>query len=1163
MFKNLTHVFLLCIISQWLMAQNTELQGLETFNPDFESFELPGGTLGNSVQAILQDSLGYMWFGSQDGLHRYDGRNFETYRMDPNNPNTINSNYIEDIYLDSKGMIWLSHWFGGGITSYDPDNDIFKRYIHDPNDPESILPNSTSAIVEDAEGYLWVGGSDGLSRLDPETGKFKRFISDPENSATLSDRQVRGLYVDKENTLWVATGMPWLEDTSGGLNRYLPETESFERYMHDPDDPTSITNNKVRAIFEDSKGNFWIGTAGDGLHTLDKNTGIFTHYPYNPDDPEAISKPTLNGADINNLNQFSHITSIFEDERSRLWISAPYSGLNVYDPEKGKTYHFESGPENELKTNFIWQTYQSDDGTIWIATGGDGQEVYKLRENNLFFPFYDLKSITGDSTSVAHGIVEDEKGKILIGSVYDINGQLDDNFSTLTQVDRQSGLIKKIDFSKSNNASLILDGFIGSISKDQQGNIWIGTSDGYYYSNADKSGFTNFKPDIVKSDQFGISPLLNSTDGFMWMGDWESGVIRMQTETGQHERFEHDPLNPKSLAGPVVMSFFEDSNGNIWIGGGTPWYDPAFPLFLDRFNPQTKTFDHFIDETITIGIVSDITEDQQGNLWFIDLGNSLFKLNPQTRELRKFNQHNSLLPNENLHYLFTHPNGTIWIGTDLSLIELDPESETMSVYNDLHGIKPARNFWNAGWLSEDGEFLFARQGGYHAFHPDEFLGEIKNNLPDLRITGFRLMDEYISSGMSGWIDAVDQPISKVSEINLESYENAFAFGVACFDFYEPEANQIQFMLEGYDPGWRQDVRDGETPFYVNVEPGEYTFRLRGANSLGVWNKEGISLKIIINTPWHMTWWAYVLYGLILIGGIFTVDKVQRRRLIKKERERTQQKELAQAREIEKAYIQLKDTQQQLIQSEKMASLGELTAGIAHEIQNPLNFVNNFSEVSNEMIDEMNEELNKNDIAEAKAIAAEIKQNMEKINHHGKRADAIVKGMLQHSRSSSGDKEPTDINALCDEYLRLAYHGLRAKDKSFNANFKTEFDMGIGNIPIVPQDIGRALLNLINNAFYAVEQKKKTGAEDYEPTVTVATKKAGDIVEISVKDNGNGIPQKVLDKIYQPFFTTKPTGQGTGLGLSLSYDIVKAHSGELKVETVEGEGTEFIIRLPNA
>ncbi|MEJ7821295.1 MAG: ATP-binding protein [Chitinophagaceae bacterium] len=321
--------------------------------------------------------------------------------------------------------------------------------------------------------------------------------------------------------------------------------------------------------------------------------------------------------------------------------------------------------------------------------------------------------------------------------------------------------------------------------------------------------------------------------------------------------------------------------------------------------------------------------------------------------------------------------------------------------------------------------------------------------------------------------------------------------------------------------------------------------------------------------WCVTWFT-IVFTWILVQKYALLRKQLTLQALDRERERTelmtQQKVELESKveertgELKKSIEELKATQHQLIQSEKMASLGELTAGIAHEIQNPLNFVNNFSEVNKELLLEMKDEIDKGNIKEAKSLADDLIDNQEKINQHGKRADAIVKGMLQHSRSSTDKKEPTDINALADEYLRLSYHGLRAKDKSFNATIKTDFDISLKKININPQDIGRVILNLLTNAFYVVNEKKKQQPEGYEPIVSVSTKKLNDKVEIKVKDNGNGIPQKVLDKIFQPFFTTKPTGQGTGLGLSLSYDIIKAHGGELKVETKEGEGAEFIIQL---
>ena len=307
--------------------------------------------------------------------------------------------------------------------------------------------------------------------------------------------------------------------------------------------------------------------------------------------------------------------------------------------------------------------------------------------------------------------------------------------------------------------------------------------------------------------------------------------------------------------------------------------------------------------------------------------------------------------------------------------------------------------------------------------------------------------------------------------------------------------------------------------------------------------------------------------MVIIAAIILWTFIQyRSRRLKIQNRELEDKVIHRTKELKHSLEELKETQAQLIQREKMASLGELTAGIAHEIQNPLNFVNNFSEVNMELAAELNSELSKMDLKEKdknllEEIAENITENEQKINHHGKRADAIVKGMLQHSRASAGRKEPTDINSLADEYLRLAYHGMRAKNNTFNATIKTDFDESIGRMELVGQDIGRVFLNLYTNTFYSLSEKTKSGLPGYNPTIKVSTRKLNDNIEIRIRDNGLGIPEKIKEKIFQPFFTTKPTGQGTGLGLSLSFDIIKAHGGEIGVDSRENEFAEFIIRLP--
>ena len=446
---------------------------------------------------------------------------------------------------------------------------------------------------------------------------------------------------------------------------------------------------------------------------------------------------------------------------------------------------------------------------------------------------------------------------------------------------------------------------------------------------------------------------------------------------------------------------------------------------------------------------------------------------------------------------------------------------------------------------------------------EKLLQETYEKLIDVGVFGnhsLDIMDEIVARDIMGFGTTADEKILSSSELR------------ALFTRQREQSKDIEIRWNVQEFNHRISADENSAVFADDI-----TFMV-------IVDKETIPMKMRFSIVFEFVkdrWLAVHFHGskpehVISETDTFGIEEWKQKNieLEKIIEERTQQLTI-QKEELEKALHDLRSTQSQLIQSEKMASLGELTAGIAHEIQNPLNFVNNFSEVNQELLAEMNLEIEKGNYSEVKEIAKDVSENEQKINHHGKRADAIVKGMLQHSQSSSGVKEPTDINKLADEYLRLAYHGLRAKDKSFNAIMKTDFDeslsaneAGIGSINIIPQDIGRVILNLITNAFYAVGEKKKQIPNGYEPTVSINTKKINGKVEIKVTDNGNGIPQKVLDKIFQPFFTTKPTGQGTGLGLSLAYDIVKAHGGELKVETMQGEGqpagqagSTFIIQLP--
>jgi signal transduction histidine kinase len=636
-----------------------------------------------------------------------------------------------------------------------------------------------------------------------------------------------------------------------------------------------------------------------------------------------------------------------------------------------------------------------------------------------------------------------------------------------------------------------------------------------------------------------------SSDSRLWLATGGGGLELFNPITNEFTHYVTIPEDTNSISNDLVNVVLEEAKDTVWLGfnnnGG-----------VDRFSPQTGRFHHYLPGLS----IFDILKDRQGRLW-VGSQNGLYHYNKENDEFSQyFGENMDLSLNTIIYSIIDDDQNNLWVGTPLGIYKVDHQSGNMILYGDENGVNGDFLFYNSVYQQAEGKILFGYFGGYLEIYPDKLT--VLPGTSSNYFVQFWINDTEVHS-TSG--SPFTKSIMFSNEIVLDYDQNVFSIGSASIDFRATEDKRIYYMLENYENDWRT-AAPGERANYFKVPPGKYTFRIKSINSNnGSWSEESIAVQI--SPPWWLSWWAYAGYGLIFIAGVFIVDRFQRKRLIEKERERMKDKELAQAREIEKAYNDLKITQKQLIQSEKMASLGELTAGIAHEIQNPLNFVNNFADVSADLVDEMNEEMTAGNVEDARDIGKDLKDNLDKITHHGQRASSIVKGMLQHSRASDGKKEPTDINALADEYLRLAYHGLRAKDKSFNADFKLAADESLAPISVVPQDMGRVLLNLINNAFQSVYARKQEEPEGYQPTVEVVTLKTPSSVEIRVKDNGGGIPEDILEKIFQPFFTTKSSGDGTGLGLSLSYDIVhKGHGGELKVESKEGIGTEFIVILPS-
>jgi signal transduction histidine kinase/ligand-binding sensor domain-containing protein len=1090
----------------------------------FYKLDSLNGTKLGRITGITQDPVGIMWFSGADQrcLYRYDGNMLTSFRRDANNPNSLGLNSLETIYADDQGLIWIG---GDGLDQYNPKTGIFRHFTHNDHDISSITNGGVYAILKDHRGNIWVGTDNGLDRLDQNTGKFIHYRNDSSNSKSLSNNTVNAIYEDKKGVLWIGTGIQWSGiNGDGGLNR-MDSVGAFTRYLHDPKNPNILLSNKIRSIFEDSRGNFWVGTSGDGLHTMDRDKETFERHLYNPKHPNQLSGPILHPGPRAGAEG---ITYIYEDKTGAIWIGSYLEGLSRYDAVTKEMTRYKIG--NGFPDSTTYRGFISKDGTLWVAAD-DSRLLYRADPNS--------KTITNVHTEKqVWGILADH-GQIWVGTWG----------GGLLQFDENRSLIHRFKHDPKDPSSILNDTIWTLYKNPEEDVIWVGTNKGIEILNTVSKKFSRF---TLGKDQNGIDQLgpkiFQDKNRNLWIGT-SAGLIRYNRNDGSVRQWLSDPKDSTSIGSNLVNTILEDEEGNIWVG---TWGDNGG---IWKLNSKSGKF-HSYFKGISCRI---LFEDRSGVFW-TGTQQGFFRYDKREDKFLAFFDAKSSISNLPTSGILEDQKNNLWVVAAASIIKINPERNNYFLFGNKYGITLPRNGVLSGFLcmTSGEQMLVGNDQGFYAFYPEELDA-------DMRPLKLDITDFFFStgSGLAGTESYFLNSAEKRNELSLGYNQNNFGFRYSVYDYRPPGVVRYYTMLENYDPVWRQSGTD-KTVYYFNLAPGDYVFRVMAFN--GDEKKGERRIRIHISPPWWKTWWAYSLYGILLATAIFGFVRFQKQQIIHQERMRTQTKELAQAKEIEKAYTELKSTQAQLIQSEKMASLGELTAGIAHEIQNPLNFVNNFSEVNLELAAELKVGLAKLNISdqeknELEEIANNINENEGKINHHGRRADAIVKGMLQHSRISSGQKEPTDINQLADEYLRLAYHGLRAKDKAFNTTMKTEFDPEIGKVNIVSQDIGRVLLNLYNNAFYAVAEKQRQAKDVFEPLVDVSTKRIGKNIEITVRDNGSGIPKKVLDKIFQPFFTTKPAGQGTGLGLSLSFDVVKAHGGELKVETKEGQYTSFSIILP--
>lgn len=1158
----------------------------------FDHFTVKDGLPERQVRFIKQDNLGYIWIGTQNGLVRYDGYKPKVYRFGVDKDAFYQTCSAETMVIDNDNTMWVST-FGNGLFRYDRQADKFIQYKY--AQPGKKLTRVELLSFTDSKNNLWSldhtfpGSYVGISKFDHDKQQFEYFNPDQKGPHHLDAQKC--LYITKasDGTIWLGTseglysynynadqfraipleelrhdtisriyeapsenGVLWLNKASKQTKEYVivrldTRTKTVKYFSDKTDHQLNKGNDTINAVLEDSKHRLWFATP-KGLLFFDRQTSHFTRY-LTADGDKSPDKDEMH--------------SITEGKDSTLWLAAA-AGLITFDPA---TRHFQryinsKDDPKSLSGGRITTMAADRSGSLFFAVRGEGLNknnattsafitVATDKNNPHSYPGGEtsqINSLSGGGVlfSNANGIYKWEPGAANFQQVFKAESSNNTPYALtgddkgilyfltttdgFTSLDTKTGKLKKYLYSpKDPNA--IPSNSLTKIFQDHLGIVWIGT---------DNMGICSFDPATQKFTKY---PFITNNGS-------------LQSSNGK-------------LDDMLVLSIFEDKDNTLWVGtnlGG-----------LNRFDRKTGKFTSYLTDgkTRAFSVVS-ICQDHNGMLWLGTYLNGVFEFDPKSGHfIKSFNEDNGLLFNST-NAVNADAKGNIWVSSERGLSRIDGKDKSVKnfpvqIFSGMASNSRINNIALAG-----DQLVMDTRESITYFNPDDLIANPYP--PAVHIETIGYSDPQASTDSATVLQTYGS-----HGIELPHNENRVTFNYVALHFADPSQNKYTYTLEGYDTHWTQ-AGTQRSVTYTNLAPGTYTFRVKASNGDGVWNNEGDRFVVIVDSPLWMRWWAWIIYVILFAGAIYGFIayrsrqlKMENLELEEKVNDRTKQlsaanEELSEKQEeiitqrdqLAETVTELKTTQQQLIQSEKLASLGELTAGIAHEIQNPLNFVNNFSEVSAEMVDELADELKneKRDRGLEDELLADLKQNLEKITHHGKRADGIVKNMLQHSRAGSGEVQLTDINTMADEYMRLAYHGLRAKDKDFNSATVTNLASDLPKINVIPQDIGRVLLNLFNNAFYAVQQKQRKAAPGYKPEVSVTTLTDKKHVVIKVRDNGTGIPDEIKDKILQPFFTTKPTGEGTGLGLSLSYDIVvKGHGGSISIDTKEGEFTEFTVQLP--
>lgn len=1074
---------------------------------DVQRLSIESGLSHPTIYAVIQDARGLLWFGSPNGVNIYDGYGFLPFQQDVLAEMDEAELNTSELFIDREGRIWIGTW-GAGLLCYEPESGRLRTFLHDPADASSLSHNRIQTIFQDSQGRIWIGtNGGGLNLYLPETASFQHWSE--RNSGLLNSR-IWCILEGIDGNLWLGTSL--------GLHRFVVEEETFESYRAGLGGH-GLSHDEVRCMARGADDRLWVGTR-KGLNRFDPMSGQFEGFFFDANAPEFLVSDFIN--------------ELFLDEQQRLWIGT-IAGVTVWRDEPKKatpTALFHTLEDVDVRAICVDQS-----GVVWVGSRNTG--VYKLQ----FLPFDHHNRMRGTAlpddyvTAFAMGSDPDH---LWVGTT-----------GGLARWHRVTGKVRTYEHNPARPQSLGHSD-VFALFIDRADTLWVGlASYGLDRFNPSDGTFAHFRHDpnadsSLSSDQ--VRVIFEDSQQRLWIGT-NRGLNHMQRQNNTFEVYRHDPKQANSLSDDSVRAIYEDRSKRLWVGtvNGLNRMQTGM-LGFRRYQRQEGNANSLSNNRIRTIYESG---QQPGVLWIGTGRGGLNRFDVVTETFTRYRERDGL-PHNTVYGIVGDERGHLWLSTFGGLCRFDPLTERFERFDVSDGLQDIQFNRGAYFRAPDGQMFFGGLDGFNAFYPQEIQ---PNPYPP----------PVIVTAMTRDNQTFYLPDFPNDTLVVDHGSRDLGLEFAALSFQNPADNRYAYRFSESDP-W---IQLGHRRYLTLAElsPGQYNLQVRAANNDGVWNDSPYALRLHVAPPPWRTPMALLLYVLLalalgLLIHFWRLKRLERRRHLLETivTERT--------RELTEKNAAILQRQNQLVTQEKMASLGMLTAGVAHEIRNPLNFVNNFALSSAELCRELRDELHDGDqAAMVGQLLADLEKNVVLIEKHGAKANAIVQSMTELARGDASEPERIDLNSLVEKYADVTFAGERARFGSVNIQFVKELADDLPNLAAVPQSLSRVLINLLKNAMDALRERvaAELAADNdgYRPRLVLQTRRVDRGVELSIWDNGTGIPHENLDKIFNPFFTTKPTGTGNlGLGLSISYEIVaNQHGGELRVETEPGRYTRTIIWLP--